>query len=95
MTENFIIEESSADIHLFTIKDEITMDHHDTFTLKFTPELPQLLEEKKREFIRDTAIVNIINNTCKGSPRNMLIATLLAARNEYSAIVHSLIIIHV
>ena len=71
MTEHFIIEESSADIHLFTIKDEITMDYKDTFILKFTPEfsdLVQSIEEKEGEFVRHTAIVNIINKTSKRPP---------------------------
>ena len=89
MTEHFIIEESSADIYLFTMNNEITMDYHDTFTLKFTPEYPELFEEKEGEFIRHTAIVNIIDNTCKRLPHKIDSYLLMfhAARNHYPPIV--------
>ena len=61
------IEIDTEIIRLFTTDDEITLEYDDTVILRFTPESAELIPvaEGGGEFIRDTAIVNIIDNDSK------------------------------
>lgn len=60
-------ENSEEEIRLFTTNDEITLEYEDSVILTFTPEIPGLIVGLENEgvFIRDTAIVNIIDNDRK------------------------------
>ena len=55
------------DINIFTTNDEITLEYDDTVILRFTPDNPLLISgaESDREYIRDMATVNIIDNDSK------------------------------
>ena len=55
---------NSAEIRLFTSNDEITLENDDRVLLTFTPDNPGLIGgvEAAGEFIRNTAVVNIIDN---------------------------------
>ena len=57
----------SAEIHLFTLHDEIALEYDDTIILRFTPDNNTFISdvENAGQFIRDTAIVNIIDNDSK------------------------------
>ena len=59
-------DDSSTDIRLFTLNDEITLEYEDKVLLRFTPAhsgfIPSL--ENNYENIRDTAVVNIIDIDC-------------------------------
>ena len=59
--------ENSAEIQLFTTNDDITLEYDDTVLLRFTPDNPLLISgvEGAGEYIRDTAIVIIIDNDRK------------------------------
>ena len=59
--------ETSADIRLFTTDDNITLEYDDTVILRFTPDNSSFIPgvEGAGEFIRDTAVVNIIDNDSK------------------------------
>ena len=61
------VEENSADIRLFTTNDEITLEYNDTVILRFDSQRPSFVQdvENAGEFIRDFAIVNIIDNDRK------------------------------
>ena len=52
------------EIRLFTSNDQITLEYDDRIKLIFTPNNPALIPgvEDVGEYIRDTAIVNIIDN---------------------------------
>ena len=52
------------EIRLFTSIDQITLEYDDRIKLIFTPNNPALIPgvEDVGEYIRDTAIVNIIDN---------------------------------
>ena len=54
----------SEEIRLFTRNDQITLEYDDRIKLVFTPNNPALIPalEYEGEYIRDTAIVNIIDN---------------------------------
>ena len=54
----------SEEIRLFTRNDQITLEYDDRIQLIFTPNNPALIPgvEGVGEYIRDTAIVNIIDN---------------------------------
>ena len=58
---------TSRSIRLFTTDDEVTLEYDDTVILRFNPHNPLLISdyENTGEFIRDTAIVNIIDNDSK------------------------------
>ena len=57
----------SVEIRLFTSNDQITLEYNDRVQLVFTPDNPDLISgvEDVGEYIRDTAIVNIIDNDSK------------------------------
>ena len=80
MIEPITLEKSSADIHL--LKNENPLDYQETITLKFAPEFPDLVqafeETNLGEFIRQSATVIIIDNTCKSQVplvNNVLVTT--------------------
>ena len=54
----------NQEIRLFTRNDQITLEYDDRVQLVFTPSYPDLIPvvEDVGEYIRDTAIVNIIDN---------------------------------
>ena len=57
----------SVEIRLFTSNDQITLEYDDRVLLVFTSNDPALIPvaEGIGEYIRDTAIVNIIDNDSK------------------------------
>ena len=57
----------SADIRLFTANDEVTLEYEDRVLLDFNPTAADLITalESMGEYVRNTAIVNIIDNDCK------------------------------
>ena len=58
---------NNEDIRLFTSNDQITLEYDDRVLLVFTPNDPALIPvvEGAGEYIRNTAIVNIIDNESK------------------------------
>ena len=58
---------TSAEIHLFTSNDEVTLEYEDRVLLNFDPILSNLIPrlEALGEYVRNTAIVNIIDNDSK------------------------------
>ena len=54
---------NGAEIQLFTVNDEVTLDYNDRILLRFNPSGNQV--ENDYEFVRDTAIVNIIDKDSK------------------------------
>ena len=58
---------NSADIRLFTTNDEITLETDDRVQLIFTPTNALIIGglESAGEYVRDSAIVNIIDTDCK------------------------------
>ena len=58
---------NSAEIRLFTTNDEITLETNERILLTFTPDSSGLISgvEGEGEFIRGSAIVNIIDNDCE------------------------------
>ena len=54
----------NEEFRLFTSNDQITLEYDDRIQLIFTPNNPALISalESYGEYIRDTAIVNIIDN---------------------------------
>ena len=58
---------TNAEIQLFTSNDDITLEYNDTVILRFTPDNPLLIAgvQDAGEYIRDTAIVYIIDNDSK------------------------------
>ena len=60
-------ESPSTDVHLFALHDKLTLEYEDRVLLRFTPAeantAPGL--ESNFEYIRDTAIVNIIDDDRK------------------------------
>ena len=59
----------SAEIRLFTANDEVTLEYEDRVRLNFVPTAAILITglEDLGEYVRNTAIVNIIDNDCKFS----------------------------
>ena len=57
----------SAEIRLFTANDEVTLEYDDRVQLNFDPNPADLITglEALGEYVRNTAIVNIIDNDCK------------------------------
>ena len=57
----------SAEIRLFTANDEVTLEYEDRVRLNFDPTAADLIPglESMGEYVRNTAIVNIIDNDCK------------------------------
>ena len=57
----------STDIRLFTLNDELTLEYDDKVLLRFTPASAILIPglASNYEYIRDTAIVHIIDKDCK------------------------------
>ena len=58
---------NNAMVRLFTTNDGVTLEYDDTVILRFTPDNPAFIPgvEGAGEFIRDTAVVNIIDNDSK------------------------------
>ena len=58
-----------AEIRLFTAKDEIALEHNDRILLTYTPSYSGLIPgvEGAGEYIRNTAIVRIIDNDSKNN----------------------------
>ena len=54
---------TNTEIGLFPINDEITLEYNDSITLIFTP----FDQSNAGEYVRDRAVVNIIDNDCKQS----------------------------
>ena len=61
------VSSDGAEIRLFTAKDEITLEYNDRILLTYTPSNPGLIPgvEGAGEYIRNTAIVRIIDNDSK------------------------------
>ena len=59
---------NNADIHLFTLSDQLTLEYDDRVLLRFTPDHANLISdlESNYEYIRDAATVNIIDSNSKG-----------------------------
>ena len=59
--------DSLSDIRLFTLNDELTLEYDDKVLLRFTPASVILIPSlaSNYEYIRDTAIVYIIDKDCK------------------------------
>ena len=57
----------SADIRLFIANDEVTLEYEDKIRLEFDPTSADLITalEGFGEYVRNTAIVNIIDSDCK------------------------------
>ena len=57
----------SAEIRLFTANDEVTLEYEDRVQLNFNPTAAGLITglESLGEYVRNTAIVNIIDSNCK------------------------------
>ena len=57
----------SAEIRLFTANDEVTLEYDDRVRMVFNPTAANLITalEAVGEYVRNTAIVNIIDNDCK------------------------------
>ena len=60
-------DQPSSEIRLFTANDEVTLEYEDRVRLNFDPILADLIPrlEALGEYVRNTAIVNIIDNDCK------------------------------
>ena len=60
-------DQPSAEIRLFTANDEVTLEYEDRVLLNFDPILANLITrlEAVGEYVRNTAIVNIIDSDCK------------------------------
>ena len=58
-----------AEIRLFTANDEVTLEYEDRVRLNFDPTAADLITGlgSMGEYVRNTAIVNIIDNDCKFS----------------------------
>ena len=58
---------NEADIRLFITNDDTTLEYNDYVILTFTPANPAVITalEGVEEYIRTSAIVNIIDNDCK------------------------------
>ena len=56
-----------AEIRLFTANEEVTLEYEDRVRLDFNPTAANLITalESFGEYVRNTAIVNIIDNDCK------------------------------
>ena len=65
----FIIngDDPSTDIRIFTVNDEMTLEYDDRVLLRFTPTNVDLILvlASHFEYIRDTAVVNIVDNDRK------------------------------
>ena len=59
--------EPHAEIRLFTANDEVTLEYEDRVLLNFNSTAADLITalEDLGEYVRNTAIVNIIDNDCK------------------------------
>ena len=60
-------DQPSAEIRLFTANDEVTLEYDDRVRLDFNPTAADLITglEAMGEYVRNTAIVNIIDSDCK------------------------------
>ena len=70
MEQQFIIIDGSnnaTSIRVFPVNDEITLEYDDRVLLRFTPAETNLFSDLSNQFeyIRDTAVVNIIDNDRK------------------------------
>ena len=67
--ERLVTADNDIDIRLFSRNDAITLEYNDTVILRFivNPGLAPLIQQLKDagEYIRDTAIVDIIDNDRK------------------------------
>ena len=74
-TNDFQFESEEMDIHL-VIFDDVTLEDNETVVLRFTPETPALISsvEDVGQYIRDTAIVNIIDDDRKPCIHYIIIA---------------------
>ena len=61
------MQDNNTEICLFTTNDNVTLEYDDTVILRFTPDNPAFIPdvESRGEFIRDIAVVNIIDNDSK------------------------------
>ena len=61
------MQDNNTEMYLFTINDDVTLEYDDTVILRFTPDNPALIPvvESRGEFIRDIAVVNIIDDDSK------------------------------
>ena len=59
--------QNEADIRLFTTNDDTTLEYDDSVILTFTPGNPDVIDglEGAGEYVRNSAIVNIIDNDSK------------------------------
>ena len=58
---------NATDIPVFPVNDEITLEYDDRVLLRFTSAVTNLFSDlaNQSEYIRDTAVVNIIDNDRK------------------------------
>ena len=58
---------NATSIRVFPVNDEITLEYDDRVLLRFTPAVTNLSSDlaNQFEYIRDTAVVNIIDNDRK------------------------------
>ena len=58
---------NATDVLVFPVNDEITLEYDDRVLLRFTPAMTNLFSDlaNQFEYIRDTAVVNIIDNDRK------------------------------
>ena len=58
---------NATSIRVFPVNDEITLEYDDRVLLRFTPAVTNFVSdlESQFEYIRDTAVVNIIDNDRK------------------------------
>ena len=57
----------SADVRIFTVDDDVTLEYDDRVQLTFIPDSSDLVSglQSLGEYTRDTAVVNIIDNDCE------------------------------
>ena len=60
---------NKTEIRLFTSNDQTTLEYDDRVILTFTPDNPALIDglEAHGEYVRDTAIVNIIDHNSEAA----------------------------
>ena len=58
---------NATSVRVFPVNDEITLEYDDRVLLRFTPAVTNLFSNlaNQFEYIRDTAVVNIIDNDRK------------------------------
>ena len=65
---------NSADVRIFTLDDDVTLEYDDRVQLMFIPDIPDLVSflQSFGEYTRVTAVVNIIDNDRELATRGIL-----------------------